>query len=187
MRRVAFTRSGGFTLLEVLMALAILGLALVVLLEAHHTALRLNQEMGEEVLMRQLSESTVARAEVAVLSGTFSDSGDFGNRYPGYSWSFDSFQASDDEFVLLYSVDVLVNGPSEDRSLTFYVYDLGASDMDADTSKRGSSQSRQSGTSNRANESGRASGANRSNQNNRGSGSSLFNQQRGRGGMLDDF
>ena len=127
----------GFTLLEVLMALAILGLALVVLLEGHHTALRLNQELTEEIVMRQLSESVVARAEVGVLSGNFSDSGDFGNRYPGYSWSFEAFEASDDELVLLYSVDVSVRGPEEERTLTFYVYDLGAADAETDSSRPG--------------------------------------------------
>ncbi len=185
-KRRAVPAPQGFTLLEVLMALAILGLALIVLLEGHHMALRLNQELTEEVVMRQLSESVVARAEVGVFSGTFSDSGDFGNRYPGYSWSFEAFQASDDELVLLYSVDVSVRGPSEERTLTFYVYDLGAADAETDSSRPGglfsggsrTGQSGQSGRSGPTNQPGRSGGSNQP---------SMLNQSGRSSSMFGDF
>jgi len=117
--------NGGFTLIEIVAALAVLGAALFVLLDAHYAAMRLHEATSEEVILRQLVETTVAKAEVAVLTGTLSETGDFGERYPDYEWSFDAALVGDDELILLYSVDVSVTGPLEDRSLNFLVYNTG--------------------------------------------------------------
>jgi len=120
-------KRGGFTLVEVLAAVSILGMALFILLDAHYTALRLNVSVRDAVVSRQLLETTVQQAEVAVLNGEFSGSDDFGQRYPEYSWSWDA-QRLGDEGIELYQVNVTVNGPpdgdepAEPQSLTFYTY-----------------------------------------------------------------
>jgi len=103
-------------------ALAILGTALFVLLDAHYNAMRLHDVTAEEVTLRQLVETTVAKAEVEVLTGNLSNSGDFGQRYPDYGWTFDAALLGEDELIPLYTVNINITGPSEERSLTFYVY-----------------------------------------------------------------
>ena len=117
--------SEGFTLLEVLAALAIVGTALFALLSAHHSALKMHSFTHEEVDFRQFVETAVAKAEVEVLAGNYGDSGDFGTRFPDYSWSFDAAKAGEDELVLLYGVNVTITGPEEERSLSFSLYDIG--------------------------------------------------------------
>ena len=124
-RLPAAGRKGGFTLIEIVAALAVLGAALFVLLDAHLSAMRLHEATSEEVILRQLLETTIAKAEVAVLNGTLTESGDFGERYPDYEWSFEAALDGDDELILLYSVDVSITGPIEDRNLNFYVYNIG--------------------------------------------------------------
>ncbi len=128
-------RGRGFTLVEVLAALAVLGTALFVLLDAQYTALRVNQAINEEVALRQFTEGVASWAEVQVAAGQLSGEGDFGKRYPGYTWSFNAAQESEDETVMLYNVEASIKGPAEERSLHFYVYFTGS--LDQDTEKGG--------------------------------------------------
>lgn len=83
-------KRAGFTLVEVLAALAVLAIALFVLLDAHFNALRLNSTLNDEVINRELLETAVARAEVEVLLGNLGGGGEFGPRYPDYTWSFEA-------------------------------------------------------------------------------------------------
>ena len=154
--RATFTngRRHGFTLVEVLAALSILGLALFVLLDAHYTSLKLHDQMTEEVVLRQLTETVVAKAEVGVLTEELSDAGDFGMRYPDYSWSYDAAQAGNDELILLYLVTATITGPSEDRTLEFYVYNTGLVE-----------EAPSGGSGSRGRNAGRASGSRRGNRN----------------------
>jgi len=112
----------GFTLVEIMVALGIVTTALFVLLDAHYTALRLNDSMADEVNMRQFIESAASKAELGVLKNVLEDSGDFGKRYADYTWSYSATQESDDETVMLYSVQVNIKGPAEERGAKFYVY-----------------------------------------------------------------
>lgn len=115
----------GFTMIEILAALAILGLALMILLDAHYSALRLHADVSNEVAVRTLLERTVAQAEVGVLTGETSGSGDFGNRHPGYSWAYDAVMQGDDPEMELYQVTAAVYGPADESSITFWVYNPG--------------------------------------------------------------
>lgn len=116
--------AAGFTLMEVLAAVAILGTAMFVLLDAHYTAMRLNDILTEEVNLRQLSETVIARAEVEVLAGNLSDAGDFGPRYSDYSWSFEAVLVGEDPLIPLYGVNASVRGPVEERNYKFMIYNL---------------------------------------------------------------
>lgn len=116
----------GFTLIEIMAALAILGIALFILMESHQGALNLHVIMEEEVIMRHFLESTVGKAEIAILQGVLSESGDFGNRFPDYTWSFDGHRVEEEGGMELFDVNVTVRGPGNElRSLEFLVYDTG--------------------------------------------------------------
>ena len=135
-------RAQGFTLIEVLAAVSILGLSLVILLESQWTSISIHNTMNEEVTLSQLVESVVGKAEIGVLSGQLNDSGDFGDAYPDYNWTYDAAEsassglgdmgsgtgASDGTENRLYEVQLTVNGPQGDKQLTFYVYDNNAED-----------------------------------------------------------
>lgn len=111
----------GFTLIEILAALAILGTALFVLVEAHYSAFRLFEQSREEIIERQLLERVLHEAEVEVLTGEMSGAGEFGARYPGYSYGFDAAQVGD-ERLGLFEVHVSLDTPNGDRELSMYVY-----------------------------------------------------------------
>ncbi len=118
----------GFTLAEVLVALAILGGGMFVLVNAHHGALQLHLMTQEEVNARMLLEITAARAEMGVVAEELSDSGDFGPRFPGYSWSYEAqpMGDSDNPFMLdveFFTVAATLIAPDGDNvSLQFYTF-----------------------------------------------------------------
>ena len=110
----------GFTLLEVLIAVAILGSALFILLEAHYVALRANTELRDEVTLRNLTALALGIAETEVCAGNFLDSQDFGERYPDFKYSFDA-QAVGEEYPALYDVLVTVEGPNVKREVRAFL------------------------------------------------------------------
>lgn len=168
--------AGGFSLMEVLAALAVLGGAVFVLLNAHFTALKLHEVMADEVNMRQLMEIAVAKAEVGVMSGMLSDGGDFGARYADYAWSYDAALAGSDEAILLYMVNASVTGPDDDRTLTFYVYDTGLGDQTEKDGKKDSKAGSSKQTSGSSGSSGtQARSRDRRGRSQSGSGSGMMN------------
>jgi len=118
----------GFTLVEVLAAIAILGVALFILLESQYTSLAVQTTINENVINRELIETIVSKAEVNVLLGTLTDTGDFGSRYPDYTWTYDAALRgnSEDTENRLYEVSVTIEGPSETKTIKFYTYDNNA-------------------------------------------------------------
>ncbi len=135
------TPIAGFTLMEVLAALAILGSAMFILLAAHSQSLQLHQVVDEEVNMRLLLERSVAFAEVEVINGALAGGGDFGARYPGFEWSYEA-TADEDELIPLYAVDVRLTGPTDTREVTFLCFNTGPEDLDGGTGRGNSGKSR---------------------------------------------
>ncbi len=117
--------TAGFTLLEVLAALAILGTALFVLLDAHFSSLSLHDRVREEVTARQLMDYAIAQAEVELLQGRLAGDFEFGNRYPDYYWNYEAILEQADTMVQLFDVIVTVSGPDGSETLDFYSYDTG--------------------------------------------------------------
>lgn len=89
-------RQAGFTLLEVVAALAILGGALLVLMDMHYGSMRLFDGARQAVIMQSLTERAIGRAEMEVMAGKLEGTGDFGKRYPDYSYTFQAIPLTPD-------------------------------------------------------------------------------------------
>jgi len=124
--------SGGFTLVEVLAAVAILGGALFILLETHYGALRLYEQMAESVERQQLMERVTGLAEFGILSGEISDSGEFEGHYAGYSWSYEGTPTggSEESPIPFYQVNAVLRTPDgEEESIVFYIFDTASNEV----------------------------------------------------------
>ncbi len=80
----------GFTLIEIMIALAILGMSLFVLLDMHYNAVRAQNRLENEVRVRNLLSLAAGMSEVEIAAGTLKDAQEFGDRYPGWRYKFDA-------------------------------------------------------------------------------------------------
>ena len=79
-------RACGFTLFEVLVAMAVLSIVLVSVYRMHSQTLTMNTAARfytQAPLLAQKKMAEVTTSSAGIFS---SDSGDFGENYPGYSW-----------------------------------------------------------------------------------------------------
>jgi len=117
-------QEGGFTLIEIMAAVAILGMSLFMLLDAHYAALRLFNDTQEATLLQGFLERALGQAEVEVMMNLREGSGDFGKRYPDYSYSFTAQPVQEEDETPLFLVLVTVTGPTDTRSMEMLVYKL---------------------------------------------------------------
>ncbi len=125
MKRRINSRQGtdGFTLIEIVAALAILGVALVVLLQTHFASLNLFIDVEDQAMMDVFVTQAVGIAEFEVLAGTESGAGDFGELYEGYAYSFSADLRDPEVAPGLFDVTVQITGPEDSHSVTFLLYD----------------------------------------------------------------
>lgn len=116
-------RDGGFTLIEVLVALGLLGIAVFVLLESHYGSLSLFTSAEEEAIADIVINQAVAHAESEILSGKQQGSGKLGAHLPDYNYSYSATEANATETPGLFEVTVTVTGPELDRTINYLVYD----------------------------------------------------------------
>ena len=102
-------------------ALAILGLALFMLLQAHYAALRIFQQSREQVLVRDLTTLALGIAELEVASGNVSGGDEFGKRFPDFTYRFEAQEVSE-ETPGLVEIRVIVEGPDVEEELTVLVF-----------------------------------------------------------------
>jgi general secretion pathway protein I len=76
----------GFTLLEVMIALAVMSIVLVSVYRMHSQSLTMNTAARFYTLAPLLAQNKMAELEVLSSDGFPDNSGDFGEQYPGYSW-----------------------------------------------------------------------------------------------------
>ncbi len=76
----------GFTLLEVMIAVAVLTIALAALLGLQSRSLTLASESRFQTTAALLAQGKMAEAAVAGMGDLASDSGDFGDVFSGYAW-----------------------------------------------------------------------------------------------------
>jgi general secretion pathway protein I len=76
----------GFTLLEVMVAMAVLAIVLVSVYRMHSQTLTMNTAARFYTQAPLLAQKKMAEVTTTSSSIFASDSGDFGENYPGYSW-----------------------------------------------------------------------------------------------------
>jgi general secretion pathway protein I len=82
-----FSRTAfGFTLLEVMIALAVMSIVLVSVYRMHSQSLTMNTAARFYTVAPLLAQNKMAELEALSSEGFPDDSGDFGEQYPGYSW-----------------------------------------------------------------------------------------------------
>ena len=79
----------GFTLLEVMVALAIIATTLVTLLGSHLISLNLAQKHKEQTMAMLLARQKMEENLTIPFDSFQSDSGDFGPVHPEYEWELD--------------------------------------------------------------------------------------------------
>jgi prepilin-type N-terminal cleavage/methylation domain-containing protein len=122
-RRHAQTGDGGFTLLEISIALAILGMGVFILLQSQYMSLDLFSTVNDQVSRDFVVDQAVALAELDILSGNDKGDGDLGDVYPDYTYAYETEFIDDVALPGLMEVTLQVNGPGVEEELTFRVYD----------------------------------------------------------------
>jgi len=102
----------GFTLLEVVVALAILGSAMFILLQTHLNALNAHERQQSKVFINHLMTQSLGRAELEIAAGTLNGSDDFGDRWEGYAYEFDA-EYFGESYPNLYEITVRITTPDD--------------------------------------------------------------------------
>ena len=79
-------KCSGFTLLEVMVAIAIIAIALTAVLGSQSQSLSLASEAKFSTTAAFLAQGKMAEIEAEKVEDLASDSGDFGEDFPGYHW-----------------------------------------------------------------------------------------------------
>lgn len=108
--------TAGFTLIEIMVALAILATGLIILLDSHYGSLRLFSAAQDEMTRQSLLQEAMGLAEVGVLTGQLTGNDDFVRQYEGYTYSYSAELLDPTQGIPLYHVLVTVNGPDNESS-----------------------------------------------------------------------
>ena len=76
----------GFTLLEVMIAVALIAIALTTLLGSQSQSVFFANSAKFETMAALLAQSKMSEITIQAADSLSSDSGDFGEDYPGYGW-----------------------------------------------------------------------------------------------------
>jgi len=77
----------GFTLLEVLIAVAVMAIVLVSVYRMHSQTLSMTAATRFYIQAPMLAQSKMAQLEASPADSISGDSGDFEDKFPGYSWN----------------------------------------------------------------------------------------------------
>jgi general secretion pathway protein I len=98
-------KTAGFTLLEVMVAMAILAMALVGVYQLQSQSISLAAESRFKTSAALLAQSKMANVETAAILSIHTEEGDFGPDYPQYSWRL---EISATELPQFKKIDVTV-------------------------------------------------------------------------------
>jgi len=118
--------AAGFTLLEVMVALAVMAIVLVSVYRMHSQTLTMNTAARFYTQAPLLAQKKMAEVTTTSASVFATDSGDFGENYPGYSWQVSATDVSSeilgevaDDFKRI-DVSVSFNNDQFSYNLTTY-------------------------------------------------------------------
>ena len=98
--------SRGFTLLEVMIAMAILAITLVTVFQSQSQSISMENQAKFTTTAALLAQGKMAELEVADGRGLASGRGDFGEKFPDYIWEVD---VKDSEIAALKRIDLVVS------------------------------------------------------------------------------
>jgi len=105
-------KSSGFTLLEVMIAIAIIAITLVAVFGLQSQSLSLANEAKFSTTAALLAQSKMAEIEAVNPEDLASDSGDFGENFPNYHWNLTvsdvSFIGTDEVLDYLKRIDLSI-------------------------------------------------------------------------------
>ena len=84
--RIRDRRTPGFSLLEVMVAVAIIAIALTAVFGSQSQSVSLAGEVKFNTTAPLLAQARIAEIELEKVEDLISDSGDFGEDYPEYTW-----------------------------------------------------------------------------------------------------
>ena len=115
--------ASGFTLLEVMIAMAIMAIVLVSVYRMHSQTLTMNMAARFYTQAPMLAQSKLAQMESASSGEITGDSGDFGEMFPGYTWSISTDEVSSEALgeiaTDLKRIDMKVSFNDDE-----YIYDV---------------------------------------------------------------
>ena len=79
-------KANGFTLMEVMIAMAILAIALVAVFQLQSQSISMSTDSRFMTTASLLAQSKMAEAEACSTSVNLKEDGDFGPDYPQYTW-----------------------------------------------------------------------------------------------------
>jgi general secretion pathway protein I len=100
----------GFTLLEVVVALAIIAMVLVTLLGTHLMSLNLAHKNQEQMRIAMLARQKLEEIRITPFDSLNNDSGDFSPEYPNFSWEISVEEAEIDN---LKNVKLTITSPEK--------------------------------------------------------------------------
>lgn len=96
--------SAAFTLLEVMIAIAVMAIALTTLYGSQSRSLSYATEAHFNIVASSLAAAKLAELQSGI-SELVSDSGDFGDEFPGYGWQLEVEDAYFEEFDALAGLE----------------------------------------------------------------------------------
>ena len=115
--------ASGFTLLEVMVAMAIMAIVLVSVYRMHSQTLTMNTAARFYTQAPMLAQGKLAQLESDSSGIITGDSGDFGDKFPGYSWTISTDEVSSEALgeiaADLKRIDMTVSFNRDE-----YVYDV---------------------------------------------------------------
>jgi len=128
-RGIMYRSERGFTLLEVMVSVTIIGIALVSLIGSQSQSVSIAASSRFETTASLLAQQKLTELALAGFEELHSAEGDFGDDFPGYSWKTEvrdlgvddtGIEGADD---MLRSVDLIISTGLED-GLTFGVREI---------------------------------------------------------------
>ncbi|BBO67443.1 hypothetical protein DSCA_13730 [Desulfosarcina alkanivorans] len=89
----------GFTLMEVMVALAVVAIALTAVYRMHSQTLFMDARGRFDTVAAMLARQQLAVVDTSDINDLTSDSGDFGSDHPGYTWRMETEEVLSDLLV----------------------------------------------------------------------------------------